>query len=87
VEGTLIDRLTSAQWEDIGECSGYPERFTILSEETTGHLTISEMGVNATGRSLEPVIAIRDDKYIVSLIGAARDLLDEFVDVCVKSRD
>ena len=71
----------------IKEFSGYPERFTILSEKTTGHLTISELSVNTAGRSLEPMITIRDDKHIVSLIGAARDLLDEFVKVCVESVD
>jgi hypothetical protein len=93
LDGTSDDGIVLMQEPEaaghihIGKFSGYPERFTILSEKTTGHLTISELGVNTTGRPLEPVIAIRDDKHIVSLIGAARDLLDVFVEVCVKRGD
>ena len=93
LDGTSDDGIVLMQEPDaaghihIREFSGYPERFTILSEKTTGHLTISELSVNTAGRSLEPMIAIRDDKHVVSLIGAARDLLDEFVNACVGRGD
>jgi len=67
--------------------TGVPERFTVLSEKTYGHLTVAELAVKSEGRPLDSMVLIHDDALSVSLIGDAKTLVEAFVAACVPKAD
>ncbi len=67
----------------IEKFTGVPERFSLVSERTVGHLTVSEVTIKTEGRALDSIVIIRDQENAVSLVGTAKALVQSFLDACV----
>lgn len=93
LNGRELDRIVlSRDSGDVGRIviskfDGYSENYEISDERKVGRLTVAELVNHRQWQSPDYDISIiRDDEYILALMGAARSLKEALVEACISSR-
>jgi hypothetical protein len=71
----------------ISKFAGYSENYEISDERKVGRLTVAELVNHRQWQSSDyDMSIIRDDEYILALMGAARSFKDSLLEACLSSR-
>jgi hypothetical protein len=89
LNGRELDRIVlSRDSGDVGRIviskfAGYSENYEISGERKVGRLTVAELVNHRQWQSPDyDMSIIRDDEYILALMGAARSLKESLLDAC-----
>ncbi|MFT5442039.1 MAG: hypothetical protein ACI8W3_001081 [Myxococcota bacterium] len=92
--GSVIfkDYSLTSEAESVGSIvikafDGYSDRYDVVNEESHGSLVTADFVNHRQWPSPDyDMTIIRNDKYIISLIGKARTFKDDFVKACLASQ-
>jgi hypothetical protein len=94
LDGRELDRIVLSRDSGavggivISKFTGYSENYEVSDEERIGRLTVAELVNHRLWQSPDyDMSIIRDDAYVVTLMGAARTFTKSLVEACVASSD